>query len=1143
MCGRCCSVVRMAQSCLLVVARDQAMKLRLAWLWCWCWLWLVAALPAQEKPPAAPEVLDLTVAALQTRLDAAQADAGLAAELKASLVESLTKALDQLKAVDSLRERQRRYAAQRASAPLRLAERQVELAAIEARRPGPPTASLRLAELEQGLLQAQQSQAEAQSAATEVEREAVRRAERRQAIPSLTSELRARLEALPAAPAEAPELDVRVAAVRRLLVRAERERLQAELDLLAAELPLYDAEIELQRTERDLAARRVTAAKADAEAWLAALQPLRQAEAQRAEREAQQALLEADPRVASLANGNAELAKAAARLVAQRERTEREQAERDAARRRLQQDFDEVRKRAELVGATDAIGGLLRQRRASLAETHRSNQQRTRIRRSSIVDSQLRGLDYDEQRRRLVEDPEAWLAAELGGREAAATLPGFVVEEARRLRDVRRDLLRQLSEGYDALLNTQLDVESSERQFTELLLTYRSYVTERVLGIRSSAPIWRLDLRAAAQASAWIADPLAWQEVWRLSIVGLYLDVWPLLLFLPLVVLLLLRRPLRRRLGQSGDRALRGSNVSYLPTALAVLDTALLAVPPMLLLWLVGWRLAAQPDCSDFGRAMAAGCQQAALATLPVLVLSVLLWPKGLAEAHFRWQSTTVVRLRSAVPLFVVGLLPFAFLMAALELAGEDRWLGSLGGVLLLAELVLLATGMWRVLHPSHGIIGSSLKSTDGPLFRFRRLWFFAGFGLPVVLAVMVALGYEYTALQLTRRVQLTAGVLLGGVLVHALVLRGLLLERRRLQINIARERLEAAKAGEPAPNAAEQTEGDAMDPQSLARQTQALLRGAVVVAVAIVAFEIWVDVLPALGILRRFQVWQGGSEAAPLPVTMADLALSAFILVASAFAARNLPALLELLVLQRLRLEPGERHAISTLARYGIVIVGVVAAFSGIGIGWSKLQWLVAAVSVGLGFGLQEVFANFVSGLILLFEQPIRVGDMVTVGTTTGRVTRIRIRATTIQDWDRKELVVPNRAFVTSSFVNWTLSDSQVRWTIKVGLAYGSDTALALQLLEEVALASRFVLKDPKPEAVFVGFGDSALDVQLRLFVDMNSLEYRWMTELHQAIDSRFRVAGLVIAFPQRDLHLSVAEPVLAALRGGTGNGPGPGS
>jgi potassium efflux system protein len=242
--------------------------------------------------------------------------------------------------------------------------------------------------------------------------------------------------------------------------------------------------------------------------------------------------------------------------------------------------------------------------------------------------------------------------------------------------------------------------------------------------------------------------------------------------------------------------------------------------------------------------------------------------------------------------------------------------------------------------------------------------------------------------------------------------------------------------------------------------------------------------------------------------------------------------------------MQPGERHAISTLARYGLIALGVVVGFSSIGIGWSKVQWLVAAVSVGLGFGLQEVFANFVSGLILLFERPIRVGDIVTVGTTTGRVTRIRIRATAIQDWDRKELVVPNRQFVTSVFVNWTLSDAIVRWTIPVGVAYGSDTKRAVQILEEIAADSPHVLKDPRPEGVFVGFGDSSLNLQLRLFVDMNAIDYRWMTELHEAIDARFREAGLAMAFPQHDVNVKFIGPVAefvqrAGARPADGGGP----
>lgn len=145
--------------------------------------------------------------------------------------------------------------------------------------------------------------------------------------------------------------------------------------------------------------------------------------------------------------------------------------------------------------------------------------------------------------------------------------------------------------------------------------------------------------------------------------------------------------------------------------------------------------------------------------------------------------------------------------------------------------------------------------------------------------------------------------------------------------------------------------------------------------------------------------------------------------------------------------------------------------------------------------------------------------------------MTRIRIRATTVLDWDRKELIVPNREFVTNQVVNWTLGDSVVRWTFPVGIAYGSDTEKALALLEKCAKGSRFVVTEPAPQAVFIGFGDSTLDLKLWLFVDQNNLEYRWMTDIYLAIDKAFREAAIEIAFPQRDVHLKASEQLVAML------------
>jgi potassium efflux system protein len=175
----------------------------------------------------------------------------------------------------------------------------------------------------------------------------------------------------------------------------------------------------------------------------------------------------------------------------------------------------------------------------------------------------------------------------------------------------------------------------------------------------------------------------------------------------------------------------------------------------------------------------------------------------------------------------------------------------------------------------------------------------------------------------------------------------------------------------------------------------------------------------------------------------------------------------------------------------------------------------------VGLGFGLQEIFANFVSGIILLLERPVRVGDMVTVGEVTGKVSRIRIRATTITDFDLKELIIPNREFITGQLINWSLSDRKARVVIPVGVAYGSDTELARKTLLDVAAAEPDVLDDPEPTAFFLGFGASSLDFQLRVFIDDTDKLFLLRHRLHMAIDAAFREKGITIAFPQQDVHL----------------------
>src|SRR5690606_33943584 len=227
-----------------------------------------------------------------------------------------------------------------------------------------------------------------------------------------------------------------------------------------------------------------------------------------------------------------------------------------------------------------------------------------------------------------------------------------------------------------------------------------------------------------------------------------------------------------------------------------------------------------------------------------------------------------------------------------------------------------------------------------------------------------------------------------------------------------------------------------------------------------------------------------GGEAADMVPISLADALGALFIIVVALLLAGNLPGLLEVSVLSRLQLAQGSAYAITTLLSYIIVGVGFVSMLGTLGVSWDKLQWLVAALSVGLGFGLQEIFANFVSGLIILFERPLRIGDTVTIGNVSGTVSRIHIRATTITDFDRKEMIVPNKAFITGELTNWSLSDTITRVTVKVGVAYGSDLELTRKLLLQIADDNPRVLKDPAPLVFLLAFGASTLDHELRVHV-----------------------------------------------------------
>ena len=356
-------------------------------------------------------------------------------------------------------------------------------------------------------------------------------------------------------------------------------------------------------------------------------------------------------------------------------------------------------------------------------------------------------------------------------------------------------------------------------------------------------------------------------------------------------------------------------------------------------------------------------------------------------------------------------------------------------------------------------------------------------------------------------------------------------LDRRALRDAEREAGRDAGRAGEPTPVETLTAPHDEPDLAALDAQTRRLLNTLVVIAATVGLWLIWSDVLPALNLFERVTLWSYSGSVdgveQQIPVTLADIGMILVIVLVALAAGKNLPALLEILLLKNTAVSAGSRYTIITLTGYAITAIGILFVFSTLGLAWGDIQWLIAALSVGIGFGLQEIVANFISGLIILFERPVRVGDIVTIGDTTGVVTRIEIRATTVRNWDKQELLVPNKEFITGRLLNWTLTDQVNRVVITVGAEYGCDTRKALQLLGEAAAENPRVLTDPAPLVNFEGFDDNAFRLVLRCYLE--SLDYRLAvtSELHQAIDDKFRAAGIGIAFPQRDIHLRASEPL----------------
>ncbi|MBN6710997.1 mechanosensitive channel MscK [Haemophilus haemoglobinophilus] len=399
----------------------------------------------------------------------------------------------------------------------------------------------------------------------------------------------------------------------------------------------------------------------------------------------------------------------------------------------------------------------------------------------------------------------------------------------------------------------------------------------------------------------------------------------------------------------------------------------------------------------------------------------------------------------------------------------------------------------------------------------------------PIILIVLVVLGYYYTTLNLMDHLMSSYFALMIWLVARNMVYRGFAVSARRLAYRRLQEKREQLQAQSQDVAVEEEfsvnTQEEVLAISAVKDQVLRVTDLALLVGLIGLFYWVWSDLITVAYYLEGVTLWKQivTTEAGTITeaITLWNLLLALIILSVTYALVRNIGGVLEVLVFSRFNFSQGTPYTITTLLTYFIIAIGSGVAFSTLGMSWSKLQWLFAALSVGLGFGLQEIFANFVSGIIILFERPVRIGDVVTIGDFSGTVSKIRIRSTTIIDFDKKEVIVPNKAFVTERIVNWALTNSMTRVVISVGVAYGSDLELVRTLLLQAANETPAVLKEPEPSAYFLTFGASTLDHELRVYVGKISDRVSTQDFLNRRINELFAEHNIEIAFNQLDVFI----------------------
>lgn len=782
--------------------------------------------------------------------------------------------------------------------------------------------------------------------------------------------------------------------------------------------------------------------------------------------------------------------------------------------------------RIKYSGVSEAVGLILLAERRKLQPVPVLKRKLAALQ-TELAQTRIALIELRETGERLA-DPSVAVAAELKRLPPDAAGEGMLRQTLYRLFATRAEVVPQLSLVQNRLADSLADAEQELAGLVKDTATLRDLLDARLLWTPSHAPLDRKFFAESARGALDMVQPGRWWDTVRQTARMAWSKPWPVVLGVALFVALWIwRRRVPARLDLLAQPTRRIRTDRYRLTGQALLLNLVAALPWPVLAWVVS-RLLARAGETGYPFADALSLAFGELVAM-LYALEFLRWltvDKGLAAAHFRWSQGRRNGLDLLRRWMTAAFLPVQFFLSLYFFYGEQLANADLARVVLISACLLLAWLCWRLLAP--GALWSQRSGQTEPV-RLRQLLRLVLTAYWLGLGGLAIAGYFLTATALAAHFLGSVIALLAISVLNGMAVRWLSLGERRLALKRMEDKREDQAARddpdlESRPEFA--AEAEQITLASINQQTRRLLRALTFVLLAGVLLWVWSDVTPALAYLGDIGAWKTNYTAdgkiVTVQVTLRSLLFAAVALMLTWIATRNIPGLLEIGVLRRLDVDAPTRYAITAVARYALAIVGTVFGLSLLGLRWGQLQWMAAALTVGLGFGLQEIFANFVSGLIVLFERPIRVGDVITIRGVEGTVTRIRTRATTIVDWDNREVVIPNKTFITDQLINWTLSDTTTRVVIKVSVANENDPEQVRALLLDLARAHPKVLKEPAPNCWCVALSASGLDFELRVFVGSTPERSAVRNDLHSAILREFRARHIAISLtPQMDINL----------------------